>query len=100
MNETGFWNNVKTLAKGKNQNLKWLSEEAQVPYNTLTNWITRDIIPNAIQSVSIAKALDTTVEYLVTGEDIPPDTADIHKEAVKQILNGVKVLADFYSVDL
>ncbi len=98
MNETGFWNNVKTLTKGKNQNLKWLADAIQVPYNTLTNWSTRDILPNAVQSVAIAKALGTTVEYLVTGEDIPPETMESHKDAVKQILDSVKVLADFYNV--
>lgn len=93
-----FWNNVKTLLRAKKITQSQLAEMAEIPYRTMTTQINKGTLPDAVQSVAIAKALGTTVEYLVTGEDIPAETANIHKDAIKQILDGVKVLADFYNV--
>lgn len=98
MNEAGFWNNVKTLLRANKLTQSQLADLCGISYRLITSWINKDILPDAAQSVAIAKALGTTVEYLVTGEDIPPETMESHKDAVRQILDSVKVLADFYNV--
>ena len=62
-----FWDNVKEKLKTNNLSLKNLSDTTELNYRTLQNQIGRNITPDAITSVKIAKALNTTVEYLVTG---------------------------------
>ena len=46
---------------------KDLAEKIKISYNTLQSWITKDRLPDAEQAVKIAEYLNTTVEYLVTG---------------------------------
>ncbi|MDR2741358.1 MAG: helix-turn-helix domain containing protein [Treponema sp.] len=41
----------------------------QVKQSTLSTWRSKKKFPRADMAVKIAKALDTTVEYLVTGEE-------------------------------
>ena len=62
-----FWDNVKEKLKTNNLSLKNLSDTTELNYRTLQNQIGRNITPDAITSVKIAKTLNTTVEYLVTG---------------------------------
>ena len=62
-----FWNNVKFLLKEKKITQKKFSVMLDLPDRTIENWIGRNTIPDAITSVKIAKALNTTVEFLVTG---------------------------------
>lgn len=38
-------------------------------YNTLQSWINRNRLPNAEQAVKIASSLNTSVEFLVTGNN-------------------------------
>lgn len=64
-----FWNNVKELLDIKNLTQKELSAKTGINLGTLKNQICREVIPDAIEAVKIAKALNTTVEYLVTGEE-------------------------------
>ena len=64
-----FWNNVKELLDIQNLTQKELSAKTGINLGTLKNQICREVIPDAIEAVKIAKALNTTVEYLVTGEE-------------------------------
>lgn len=64
-----FWNNVKTLLDIRNLTQKELSALSDINLGTLKNQICRNVIPDAIEAVKIAKALNTTVEYLVTGTE-------------------------------
>ena len=64
-----FWNNVKELLEIKNLTQKELSAITGINLGTLKNQICRDVIPDAVSAVKIAKALNTTVEFLVTGKD-------------------------------
>ncbi len=63
-----FWTRLKTLIKKENTTQEWVASKINVSYRTFNGWISRKIIPNADQAVSIAKVLGTTVEYLVTGD--------------------------------
>ena len=64
-----FWNNVKNLLDISNLTQKELSALTDINLGTLKNQICRNVIPDAIEAVKIAKALNTTVEYLVTGTE-------------------------------
>ena len=64
-----FWNNVKELLDIQNLTQKELSAKTGINLGTLKNQICREVIPDAVEAVAIAKALNTTVEYLVTGEN-------------------------------
>ena len=64
-----FWTNVKTLLDIRNLTQKELSALSDINLGTLKNQICRNVIPDAIEAVKIAKALNTTVEFLVTGTE-------------------------------
>lgn len=82
-----FWNNVKSLLKNYKITQKQLSVIINLPERTIENWIGRNTIPDAIDSVKIAQALNTTVEYLVTGEESNKDKQTL--ETIKTKLNEV-----------
>lgn len=65
-----FWKNVKDELEYNLLSQKELSESINLSYNTLQSWITKDRLPDAENAVKIAKKLNTTVEYLVTGKKI------------------------------
>lgn len=51
--------------------------------NSLTNWAARNTIPSADVALKIAKYLNTSVEYLVTGEapdSVPEDIIELAYE--------------------
>ena len=56
--------------------VKELASRSGVSKRTIDTYLdNRAVIPNAETAVKLAKALDTTVEYLTTGEDINCKTA-------------------------
>lgn len=63
-----FWERLKNEIKRQNTTQEWVAGKINVSYRTFNGWISRKIMPNADQAVSIAKLLDTTVEYLITGK--------------------------------
>lgn len=62
-----FWNNVNSLIKAQKLTQDCICSETGISLNTLRGWISKDVLPRADEAVRIAKALNTTVEYLVTG---------------------------------
>lgn len=64
-----FWRRVKEILDYKDLTQRELAEKIHEQYNTLQSWINRDRLPNAEQSVKIAGALNTSVEFLVTGKN-------------------------------
>ena len=48
---------------------KELSERTDISVNTIRGWFSKDLAPDVFNAVKVAKALNTTVEYLVTGEE-------------------------------
>lgn len=83
-----FWTNVNNLIKSRKTTQEALCNELGISLNTLRGWISKDILPRADEAVRIAKALDTTVEYLVTGE--VSDTARELCELKERILEFAK----------
>lgn len=87
-----FWNNVKEELEYKGISQKELAIITKISYNTFQSWITKDRIPNAADSVKIAKVLGVSVEYLVTGSEkslektINPDLDSIFHD-IKHLSN-------------
>ena len=65
----GFKENLKSELEYKGLLVKELAHKSGIKKQTLDNYLsTHNSIPNAEMAVKIAKALDTSVEYLITGE--------------------------------
>lgn len=71
-NAVYFWERVKTFIKQRNTTQNWVSQQCGVSINVFKSWISNNRLPDAAQSVAIAKSLNTTVEYLVTGDSVLP----------------------------
>ena len=46
---------------------KELAEKTGISVNTIRGWFSKDLVPDVFNAVKVAQALNTTVEYLVTG---------------------------------
>lgn len=64
-----FWDRVDKLLIEHNQYRRKLAEAIGVSESTVTTWHNSKIVPRADRAVLIAQFLDTSVEYLVTGEN-------------------------------
>jgi len=62
-----FWIRLKNEIKTKNTTQEWISGKIGVPLSTFRKWMTRKTYPNIKEGVEIAKLLETSAEYLVTG---------------------------------
>ncbi len=71
-NAEPFWERVKKLIKENSTTQEWLASQCDVSLGMVKSWIFNKRLPDAAQAARIASALDTSVEYLVTGEDNSP----------------------------
>ena len=78
-----FWNNVKNELDYLGLSQKELSARTGINLGTLKNQICRNVIPDAVSAVKIAQVLNTTVEYLVTGNN---NAAKVFEENMKKEL--------------
>jgi transcriptional regulator with XRE-family HTH domain len=62
-----FWMRLKKEIKAKNTTQEWLAGKIGVPFGTFRKWMTRRTYPNLKEGVEIAKLLEISAEYLVTG---------------------------------
>jgi len=62
-----FWTRLKGEIKAKNTTQEWIANKIGVPFGTFRKWMTRKTYPNMKEGQEIAKLLDTSVEYLLTG---------------------------------
>jgi len=58
---------LKNEIKAKNTTQEWIAGKIGVPLSTFRKWMTRKTYPDIREGVEIAKLLETTAEYLVTG---------------------------------
>jgi transcriptional regulator with XRE-family HTH domain len=66
-----FWQRIKALCALKSISFHKLAEEIDTPYNTIRTWINRRFIPSVEVVKKISTLLDTTIEYLTDGRNIP-----------------------------
>ncbi len=74
-----FYERVKDLVKQKNITVRNLIEDCGINYDSYNSCKRYGNLPRADEAVKIATALNTTVEFLVTGENSTPkpDTTKI-----------------------
>jgi len=69
-----FWTRLKGEIKAKKTTQEWIAGQVGVPFGTFRKWMTRKTYPNVKIGQEIAKLLETSVEYLITG--IEPEGLD------------------------
>jgi len=74
-----FWMRLKSEIKTKNTTQEWISGKIGVPLSTFRKWMTKKTYPNIKEGVEIAKLLETSAEYLVTGIE-PEGLNDIERK--------------------
>ena len=81
-----FAYNLKQLLEYKDIEIKELAAGTGISKNTIDNYLSgQKSLPNAENAVKIAKFLDTTVEYLVTGELISDQRIKENKELLSDL---------------
>ena len=87
-----FWNRIRTLIKQSPYTQNSLSETIGLNPKSLSVMMAKGNVPGAFQTYKIAKLLNTSVEYLLTGEEnsVKPDTSELEKtlnRALSQLKN-------------
>lgn len=88
-----FYLRIENLLKQQKKTQKELSEYIGLSApQAYTNWKARNSIPSADMAVKIAEYLNTSVEYLVTGNDKSPFESEIKSlqsklEKIAKIIN-------------
>lgn len=89
MNDSPYWNRVKELLKNKHMTQVDLCQKTGIIIGTMKGWQVNNRLPGSEESVQIAKTLDTTVEYLVTGEEpLLKDKSPELKAAIQSVLDS------------
>ena len=84
-----FWENVDEELEFLGMNRKTLAQKADFDVSNIGKGIKTGSAPSADTAVRIAKVLNVSVEYLVTG--IPPDSMENQPNAVfKSFLRGLR----------
>jgi len=76
-----FWTRLKRDIKAKNTTQEWIANKIGVPFGTFRKWMTRKTYPNLKEGVEIAKLLETSAEYLITGIE-PEGLNEIERKLV------------------
>ena len=89
----GFKENLKSELDYQGMLVKELSLKSGIKKQTLDNYLsTHNSVPNAEIAVKIAKALGTTVEYLITGEN-SKNSNESSSEEIKNLVSSFKKLS-------
>ena len=75
LNAYEFWNRI-DCSKGP-MSLKELAEQANVKYTSIKDQRSKNRLPNLIDAYALASILNTTIDYLLTGEN----TSTLSEEA-------------------
>lgn len=88
-----FYDRTKELVKKYNLSLIPFLQDLGIKYETFKSARRLNVLPRADEAVAIAEALNTTVEYLVTGKEpeIAPDVSEI-LDTIQKLENQVKAL--------
>ena len=67
-NVKAFWDRVKARIKEKSLTQEHVSEVCRVPYTTLRNWMSKNMVPPLSNAYWISRLLGVSLEYLINGE--------------------------------
>jgi transcriptional regulator with XRE-family HTH domain len=87
-----FWKNVKKEIKSQNTTQEWVAKKARISFNTFQGWISKGIYPRVNEAIRIAFALNTSVEYLITG------TIRDNKNAVERICQNLPLIYEHLDI--
>ncbi len=90
-----FIDRIEEVLEKKGISKTELSEALNIRRPTLSEWKKNGAIPSADIALKIAKYLNVSVEWLITGEEINDNTISIGKQTIKEILQKVQELLDF-----
>ena len=79
---------LKNEIKAKNTTQEWIAGKIGVPLSTFRKWMTRKTYPNMKEGIEIAKLLETSAEYLVTGI-----TSENLNDAERKLINAYRKLS-------
>jgi transcriptional regulator with XRE-family HTH domain len=77
------WNRIDRLMLEYKFFYRKIAEALEINESTVSTWRKNRTVPRADDLVKIAKLLETTVEYLITGEE--PDSSRFYRDALKSI---------------
>ena len=78
-----FYDNVKKIVKKNNLTLRAFIESLGINYDSYNSCKKYSNLPRADEAVKIAKALGTSVEFLVTGEESRQDVRELQEMKAK-----------------
>ena len=88
-----FSTNLKALLDVRDMQIKELSAKTGISKNTLDNYLSgQKSFPNVENAVKIAKALKTSVEFLVTGENSAEADSGLSVEKYKRLFASIYTL--------
>ena len=78
--------------------MEWVARQINIRPDSFRRWSSRKILPNAEKAVGIASALNTTVEFLVTGEEpefLPAGEIIFYRQALKwrTVIEDLEILS-------
>jgi transcriptional regulator with XRE-family HTH domain len=85
-----FYERVKVLAKKKKITIEAVANIAGLSIDSYNSYKRHDNLPRADEAVKIAKALGTTVEYLVEGDVLDTSNLERTLEDVKRALADIE----------
>jgi len=88
-----FWKRVNNLIKSQGTKQETLAAECNISYQTFRGWVSRKTFPGGDETYQIAQALNTSVEYLVSGDE--PKAQSAAEEALYKIQ---RVINDYNGV--
>jgi transcriptional regulator with XRE-family HTH domain len=87
-----FWKNVKKEIKLQNTTHEWVAKHSGIKFGTFQGWILNGLYPRVDDAARIAKTLNTSIEYLLTG------ALAENKNSITLIYDSVQVLEEYVEI--
>jgi len=88
MDFIGFYDRVKSLAKANKTTIEYVVGEAGLSLASYNAYRRHENLPRADEALKIAKALGTTVEFLVAGTAPERSSSDKTLAEIQAVLDG------------
>ena len=64
-----FWNRINTIIKQNKITQEAAAKACRIPISTWRGWVNKGILPGLVDSAKIAKFLNVSLDYFVTGKE-------------------------------
>ena len=86
-----FWTRLRNAIKQQNTTQEWVAGKIGVPLSTFRKWMTRKTYPDLRDGIEIAKLLETSAEYLITGIEPKDLNKELNEKEIK-LINAYRIL--------